>query len=396
MFDSRNDSKKGQGKPKSPEEIYEEKLRQYKNALHPAFHENLGVSDSTLPIPSLPSDVVTHLQNRNPAPSPFTKPAGKEESCEALPELPSFGEADDPPTVPAFQLPSTDEQAETDPKDFYLLAVAGGLSGQIFRIHKRLSVLGRSRDCDICLLDEDISRVHAQITILPKQEVFMSDLKSTNGTFVNGVRIQECLIKEGDRIQVGRSTILKFSGKSEFQQIFHQRSTHDKMDEQEPIHERKCFDEWLNIEYNFAKLHRTPLSIFLVELEELHTIDSQIHYEWVQKFYQEAAQIIRDVFRREDTLSHYGEHSFGIIACGLRATQAAILGERLRARLEFYNATMDGGRVVSLRASIGLTTMFTQSFHSGSELLQQADEYLFQAKRNGGNQVVAEDLQKPW
>ena len=66
--------------------------------------------------------------------------------------------------------------------------------------------IGRSREADIPLLDDKVSRVHCGIR-LSDGEFYLKDLKARNGTFVNGARVEDTIkLKPGDRIQIG-STI---------------------------------------------------------------------------------------------------------------------------------------------------------------------------------------------
>jgi len=66
--------------------------------------------------------------------------------------------------------------------------------------------IGRSREADIPLLDDKVSRVHCGIR-LSDGDFYLKDLKPRNGTFVNGQRVEDTVkLKPGDRIQVG-STI---------------------------------------------------------------------------------------------------------------------------------------------------------------------------------------------
>ena len=66
--------------------------------------------------------------------------------------------------------------------------------------------IGRSREADIPLLDDKVSRIHCGIR-LSDGEFYLKDLKARNGTFVNGKRVEDTLkLKAGDRIQIG-STI---------------------------------------------------------------------------------------------------------------------------------------------------------------------------------------------
>jgi pSer/pThr/pTyr-binding forkhead associated (FHA) protein len=67
-------------------------------------------------------------------------------------------------------------------------------------------VLGRSRTCDLMLPGVDASRRHAEIRPL-RGGFVLRDLDSTNGTFVNGERIDEHELEPGDCIQIGDSVV---------------------------------------------------------------------------------------------------------------------------------------------------------------------------------------------
>lgn len=65
-------------------------------------------------------------------------------------------------------------------------------------------IIGRKSDIDIVIVEDMVSRMHAKI-MLNNGQIYIQDLGSTNGTFVNGERIKRVRLKEGDRILVGTS-----------------------------------------------------------------------------------------------------------------------------------------------------------------------------------------------
>ncbi|MCZ7679878.1 MAG: DUF4388 domain-containing protein [Sandaracinaceae bacterium] len=67
-------------------------------------------------------------------------------------------------------------------------------------------VVGRSSELDMVLVEDMVSRRHAKITVTGDQ-IFIQDLGSTNGTFVNGEKIKRARLQEGDRILIGTSII---------------------------------------------------------------------------------------------------------------------------------------------------------------------------------------------
>jgi hypothetical protein len=74
------------------------------------------------------------------------------------------------------------------------------------------AVLGRSRDCEVVVSDENVSRRHAEVRPSGSQWI-VRDLGSTNGVKVNGQRIRDAQpLRDGDTIQLGLSEITFESG----------------------------------------------------------------------------------------------------------------------------------------------------------------------------------------
>lgn len=97
---------------------------------------------------------------------------------------------------------------------FALRFISGKYQGGEFPIRmNREIIIGRSSDLDMVLVEDMVSRRHAKITS-SEADVFIQDLGSTNGTFVNGEKVSRSRLSEGDRILVGTS-IMKVVGADE-------------------------------------------------------------------------------------------------------------------------------------------------------------------------------------
>jgi adenylate cyclase len=68
-------------------------------------------------------------------------------------------------------------------------------------------VIGRSPECQVVLKDFGISRMHARIVVEPDGSAKIQDMKSKNGTQINGVPVVEAPLKDGDRILLGKFQI---------------------------------------------------------------------------------------------------------------------------------------------------------------------------------------------
>jgi FHA domain len=67
-------------------------------------------------------------------------------------------------------------------------------------------LIGRASDCDVLLEDRSVSRRHARLIFRDYRWV-ITDLGSTNGTIVNGVRVGRCQLRAGDQLQLGDQPI---------------------------------------------------------------------------------------------------------------------------------------------------------------------------------------------
>src|SRR5690242_654756 len=90
-----------------------------------------------------------------------------------------------------------------------LKVIAGPYKGRIFSFTQHDSFLiGRSRDAHLCLPDDRyFSRNHCLLEINPPRS-FLRDLNSTNGTFLNGRRVADSDLHDGDRIQCGETILI--------------------------------------------------------------------------------------------------------------------------------------------------------------------------------------------
>src|SRR3954469_18296118 len=109
--------------------------------------------------------------------------------------------------------------SEPTPQSAYLIVLAGSGAGDMHKIDKDQTIMGRGDKVDIRLVDEGISREHAQV-VREEGKIVLADMGSTNGTFCNGARVTRQPLSDGDKILLGSTTILKFSYQDQLDEAF--------------------------------------------------------------------------------------------------------------------------------------------------------------------------------
>jgi len=128
--------------------------------------------------------------------------------------VPPKGEPKVEPKPKGSVEPKTVAGPREEKKEFGTLTLnTGGQVGKSHAIGEKGLIIGRDpAQCDIVILDPNVSRVHAWVTV-KKGEVVLIDRGSTNGTYVNQVKMENATLKSGDIIQLGKrcNTTLVFN-----------------------------------------------------------------------------------------------------------------------------------------------------------------------------------------
>ena len=104
-----------------------------------------------------------------------------------------------------------------------LILVHDGVNLRDYPLNKAVMTIGRKEGNEIQLDDPAVSSRHARFSreksayLDGQYDYYIEDLKSTNGTLVNGVGLDKHLLKHGDKIQVGKHTFIFDSGQGNFE-----------------------------------------------------------------------------------------------------------------------------------------------------------------------------------
>lgn len=156
----------------------------------------LGFDDSISSIlKSIPLDEAEAVEEKETGDIPEQATSSAEEAMPEIPEL----EIEEPAEIPA---PSSGKAK--------VVCVEGDLTPAEFELEENTSI-GRSPSNDIVLKEPKVSRQHAAINLIDDNYVIV-DLKSSNGIFINGRKVEEVVLEDGDEILIGNTKMIFHSG----------------------------------------------------------------------------------------------------------------------------------------------------------------------------------------
>jgi len=270
-----------------------------------------------------------------------------------------------------------------------IMTVLGGLeTGRVLALRRETMEIGRHPDSTFVFDDAGVSGRHCKIHFVAGVYA-VSDEGSTNGTFVNGARVSNATpIKDGDRIQLGQSTQLKFSMVQE-----------DEMNALVRIYEaafrdalsgafnRKHLEERIDAELAFAVRHGTELSTVILDIDHFKKVNDTHGHLAGDLVIKTFAQTLMKVVRTEDLVARYGGEEFVILARGVSLEGTAALAERARQTLEATVIPWDGKELRVTCSGGAASLRCCGEKRDKATLLGLADARLYASKQGGRNRV---------
>ena len=269
----------------------------------------------------------------------------------------------------------------------YLLVLSGPQFGDLVELAPGQELfIGRRADAAISIPDEGVSRRHAAVTAGDDHAV-LRDLGSQNGTWVEGERISERRLSDGQRFQLGAHTTLKFVCCDEVDADYQRKLAQGAL--LEPLtglYNRRYFLERMSVELAAARRHGLALSLLLLDVDHFKLVNDRLGHAAGDEALRMLARVLLGALRKEDVLARFGGEEFIVLAREATLAGAHALGERIRKAVERSRFSFDGAEV-ALTASVGVTVFGGEA--ADGELLETADRALYRAKRAGRNAVVS-------
>jgi len=269
----------------------------------------------------------------------------------------------------------------------YLVVLAGSSVGEMYKVEGEKTIIGRGGRAQIRLLDEGISREHAQI-LIEGNNVVLADMGSTNGTYCNGLKVERKVLVDGDKILVGSTTILKFTYHDNLDEIFQKQMYESALrDGLTKAFNKKYFTDRLESEFTFSIRHSTPLALVLFDIDFFKKVNDTHGHQAGDFVLSEISALLTATLRAEDVFARYGGEEFAVICRGSDGTQAQVVGERLRKAVEAHRFVFEGTHI-PVTISVGIAVIPDDTVKIASDIVALADKALYSSKRGGRNRVT--------
>ncbi len=269
-----------------------------------------------------------------------------------------------------------------------VLSILGGPQvGRTIVLDSDELTLGRDAVCDIVVIGRGISRTQFTLKREDNDDWTLLDKSSSNGTFLNSKRIEHHQLSPGDQIRIGLKSVLKFSYEDLADITARVRNYEESIrDPLTGVYNRRYFMSQLTYHTNTAEW-REPLSVLLFDIDDFKLVNDRYGHPTGDIVIKKVTDCVLATIRSDDVFCRHGGEEFALMLPSADVEEAQLVGDRIRHRISQLRFR-DEDDYVRVTASCGISTVRKGGPVRAHELMQEADDNLYQAKRDGRNRTV--------
>ncbi len=279
-------------------------------------------------------------------------------------------------------------------EDWALIRYVGHPIGEVITIRGPGMIIGRSSDNDICLAEAEVSRRHSRLELQMEGDesvaLTLQDLGSTNGTYLNGRRLEPegepTLLRNGDVVRVG-SHAFKLKRLDDMERHYHQVVlTQTTVDPLTGVSNRATVLGHLEKHFELARRYKRPLSVILADLDHFKRINDTHGHATGDLALQTFGVLLLGRLRGSDQVGRIGGEEFLVVLPETSGQEGLSVAENLRKALATEPVSQPNGAHFYVKCSLGVAQIQEEDANGGS-LLARADVALYRAKNLGRDRV---------
>ncbi len=265
-----------------------------------------------------------------------------------------------------------------------LVVVAGADAGRIIPFERKEIVIGRATTCELVLPDPGVSRRHARV-LRRGSTVFLEDLHSKNGTFLDGTEVTRRELSPEDMFQIGPNVVIRLTMMTDIEaHLARQLYDSSVRDPLTQVFNRRYFFERLRGELAYAERHKVAVSLVVVDFDHFKQLNDTFGHPAGDAVLKDGAKRMLLSLRSEDVLARIGGEEFAIVLRAISHPDAITCAERVRRAIEQGPAPTS----ITISAGVATTDELAPGEFTPEALFEVADKRLYEAKSEGRNRVV--------
>lgn len=246
--------------------------------------------------------------------------------------------------------------------------------------------IGRDFDSDLALHDANVSRRHAEI-VRRKNGFLLRDMGSTNGTFVNGQKVESLPLHPGDQIAIGPFMFKYLSAgciEAHYHETVYTSLTRDALT---GAANKRYLLESMQREIARCRRDKQALAVVMMDIDHFKSVnDTHGHLAGDEVLREFGKRLIR-ISRADDMFARYGGEEFCLMLSSTDRSEALEIAERCREEIASRPFSTEAGEL-DITSSFGIYVYTGEQEASTEALIGYADQQLYHAKRNGRNRVA--------
>jgi two-component system, cell cycle response regulator len=264
-----------------------------------------------------------------------------------------------------------------------LLVLSGTRLGHRVVLGDAAIDVGRGSTAGLILDADSVSRKHARIERFGGGHKIV-DLGSTNGTYVNGVRTKEQILKDGDRIGIGKA-LLKYLAGGNIEGAYHEEIQRlMRFDPLTNIFNKRHFDESLRLSIFTAAGGGKPLSLIVFDLDHFKRVNDTHGHMAGDAVLCGASVAVQRILAPTELFGRVGGEEFAVLC---EDTDLALAIERAEAIRRAVSRAPYAFEEKKLPATVSLGVAQLAGAEEAEGLFERADAQLYAAKAAGRNCV---------
>ncbi len=162
-------------------------------------------------------------------------------------------------------------------------------------------------------------------------------------------------------------------------------------DELTGLHNRKFLHERLEAEMSRARRYDSVVSCILLDIDYFKVVNDMYGYDWGDVLLKKIAEMLKNIIRKEDILTRYGDEEFIVVLPSTTSDNAFIFAERFRReveKMEFIPAGETERHPITISGGIASYPFLSNVDENANTLIRYSEHALYNAKKRGKNKIV--------